>query len=124
MRSIEFALAYDFVEPPDTSVLHRLEFLYDGDQLDTDPHIANPIGQLQAVVRGLHPRRGTAVAVSRAGVRYNDVVAAIGRVWPWRGGYQIDLAQIRERLHEAGLAAPQRIGSERGYAVDGESSVI
>ena len=113
MRSIEFALAYDFVEPPDTSIAHRLEFLCDCDPLPADPDIANPVGQLRAVVRGIHPMRGTAVPVSRAGVRYNDVVAAIGRLWPWRGGYQIDLAQIRERLDMAGLGVPATVVAER-----------
>ena len=69
---------------------------------------------MRAVVRGVHRLRGTAVPVSRAGVRYNDVVAAIGRVWPWRGGYQIDLAQIRERLQAAGLGVPEWVDAERG----------
>jgi hypothetical protein len=115
MRVIEFALAYDFVDPADTSILHRLEFRHDDDLGATDPHLVNPVGQLWAVVRGFHPLRGTALPVSRDGVRYNDVVAAIGRVWPWRGGYQIDLAQIRDRLHQAGLGAPGWVDSERGH---------
>ena len=115
MRSIEFALAYDFVDPVDTAITHRLEFHHDDNLGDTDPHLANPVGQLRAVVRGFHPLRGTALPVSRAGVRYNDVVAAIGRVWPWRGGYQIDLAQIRERLRVAGLGVPEWVDSDRGH---------
>ena len=115
MRAIEFALAYDFVDPADTSILHRLEFHHDDDLGESGPHLANPVGQLRAVVRGFHPLRGTALPVSRAGVRYNDVVAAIGPAWPWRGGYQIDLAQIRARLHVAGLGAPQWVDSDRGH---------
>ncbi len=114
MPVVELALAYDFVDPADTSVAYRLEFRYDGAGLDGAAlAAADPIGQLQAVVRGPHRRRGSVVAISRAGVRYSAVLAAIGRVWPWRGGYQIDLAQVRERLQQAGLGAPDWIASER-----------
>jgi hypothetical protein len=114
MAIVEFALAYDFVEPVDTSVAYRLEFLYDGPEVAfAELPGVDPIGQVRAVVRGFHPRRGSIVAVSRAGVRYSAVLTAIGRLWPWRGGYQIDLAQIRERLRDAGLDAPVRVVSER-----------
>ena len=114
MAIVEFALAYDFVEPVDTSVAYRLEFLYDGDEVAVaDLAGVDPLGQVRAVVRGFHPRRGSIVAVSRSGVRYSAVLNAIGRLWPWRGGYEIDLTQIRERLRDAGLDAPVRVVSER-----------
>ncbi|WP_084043349.1 hypothetical protein [Mycobacterium avium] len=105
MPTIDYALAHDFIDPADTTVPYRLEFHhpYIADE-DPHPQRSNPAGQLRAVVKGRHPRRGTAIAISRAGVHYNAIQAAIG-TWPWRESTHttIDLAQIRERVRAAGL---------------------
>ncbi|KMO69833.1 hypothetical protein [Mycolicibacterium chlorophenolicum] len=106
MPTIDYALAHDFIDPADTTIPYRLEFQhpYVADQ-DPHPTRSNPAGQLRAVVKGRHPHRGTAIAISRLGVHYNSVQAAIGDTWPWREPARttIDLAQIRERVRAAGL---------------------
>ena len=56
MPTIDYALAYDFVEPADPTVPYRLEFRYPftpGEDPRTD--VANPAGQLLAVIKGRHP---------------------------------------------------------------------
>ena len=103
MPIIDYALAYDFVDPADTTIPYRLEFQHphrDGE--DPHPRLSDPVGQLRAVVRGSHPQRGTVSVLTRAGVHYNEVQAAIGP-WPWHAPHKIDLAQIRARIHAAGL---------------------
>jgi hypothetical protein len=58
MPTIDYALAYDFVEPADPTVPYRLQcrYLYQpGEDPRTD--VANPAGQLLAVVKGRHPPR-------------------------------------------------------------------
>jgi hypothetical protein len=55
-------------------------------------------------VKGRHPRSGALIPLSRPGVRFNDVEAAVspGR-WPWHTPNAIDLAAIQARIHAASL---------------------
>jgi len=113
MPTIDYALAYNFVEPADPTVPYRLEFRYPftpGEDPRTD--VANPAGQLLAVVKGRHPHRGHIIPISRAAVRFNDIERAVGRDhWPWYTLHAhtdaeltwINLAAVRRRIDAAGL---------------------
>lgn len=106
MLTIDYALAYSFVEPSDPEVPYRLEFRYEYTE-GQDPSIytSNPPGQLFAVVKGEHPDRGKAIPLSRHGVRLNDADRAVDRNnWPWFTANKIDLSVIRSRVQAAGLA--------------------
>ena len=51
MTIIDHALAYDFVDPADTTIPYRLEFQHphrDGE--NPHPPLSDPVGQLRAVV--------------------------------------------------------------------------
>jgi len=56
-------------------------------------------------VKGRHPRRGTIVPISRPGVHFNDVDAAIDEQhWPFLSNwYTINLAEIQRRIISADL---------------------
>jgi hypothetical protein len=55
-------------------------------------------------VKGRHPRRSTTIPVSRAGVHFNSVENAIdGDHWPFDDHDNINVAEIRHRIHAAGL---------------------
>ena len=107
MPVIDFALAHDFIDTADPTVPYRLGFhhAYLPDE-DPDPHHANPAGQLYAVVKGRHPRRGSRITLSSSGIRYNDIEALM-HPWPWRepDHTTINLTVIRQRLTSAGLTA-------------------
>lgn len=104
--SIDYALAFDFVEPTDTSTPYRLEFRYRYQQPQPGQRPqTNPRGQLFAVVKGRHPRRGDSVPMSRADVHLDLVDAAVDRDHlPWHSATEIDLTAIRAHIHAAGLA--------------------
>lgn len=105
MLTIDYALAYSFVDPARPEVPYRLEFRYEYVE-GQDPSIyeANPAGQLFAVVKGGHPDRGKAIPLSRSGVRLNDADRAVDRDnWPWLTSNTIDLRVICLRVQEAGL---------------------
>lgn len=104
MPSIDYALAFDFIDPELPTTPYRLEFRYPykaGE--DPSPRVSNPIGQLVAVVKSRYPSRDAVVPVSRSHVHFNDVEAAVDADnWPHiQGG--IDLAEIRRRIQAAGL---------------------
>jgi hypothetical protein len=106
MPTCDYALAYDFIDPADPTVPYRLEFQFPYREAE-DPNLrlSNPVGQLVAVVKGGHPHRGTVIPVSRAGVSFNPIETAVDRDhWPMLTPSQIDLSQIRQRIHAAGLA--------------------
>jgi hypothetical protein len=68
MPPIDYALAYDFIDPADPATGHRLEFRYDY-RPGEDPRtsVANPAGQLVAAVKGRHPQGANIIAISRPG---------------------------------------------------------
>lgn len=106
MLTIDYALAYSFVDPARPEVPYRLEFRYHYTE-GQDPSIykSNPPGQLFAVVKGEHPDRGREFPVSRYGVRLNDADRAVDRDnLPWLTANKIDLSVIRSRVQKAGLA--------------------
>jgi hypothetical protein len=106
MPTCDYALAFDFVDPAVPTVPYRIEFRFPY-RAGEDPNLelSNPAGQLIAVVKGNHPLRGTVIRVSRAGVRFNPVEAAVDRDhWPMLSAHQVDLNQIRQRIRAAGLA--------------------
>ena len=104
MLTIDYALAYDFIDPPVPSIAYRLEFRYPyraGE--DPLPSVANPAGQLVAAAKGRDARRGNVIALTRPGVHFTIVEAAVDpKNWPWHTPNKIDLAQIRGRIHAAG----------------------
>ena len=106
MPTCDYALAFDFIDPAVPTVPYRLEFRFPY-RPDEHPNLqlSNPTGQLIAVVKGAHPLRGTVMRISRAGVHFNPVEAAVDRDhWPMLNAHQVDLNQIRQRIHAAGLA--------------------
>jgi hypothetical protein len=105
MPTIDYALAYDFIDPAEPTTGYRLEFRYEyRPGQDPRPSVANPSGQLVAAVKGRHRRGANIIAISRPGVSFNQVEAAVGSEhWPWHAPNKIDLAQIRARIRAAGL---------------------
>jgi len=110
MPTVDYALAYDFIEPAAPEVSHQLQFHY--------PYIpneagglrnSNPRGQLVAEISHPgHPDHRQLIAISRPAVTYNDVEAAVDSDhWPWYAPGKIDLAEIRRRVHAAGLGYGQ-----------------
>ena len=106
MPTIDYALAYDFVDPANPANAYRLEFRYPY-RPGEDPMAprSNPVGQLVATVKGRPPQGGTRIPISRSGVHFNAVEAAVDREhWPFDHDGNINLAEIRSRIRGAGLA--------------------
>jgi hypothetical protein len=58
-----------------------------------------------ATVKGGSPYGGTRIPISRSGVHFNAVEAAVDRQhWPFDHQGNINLAEIRARIRGAGLA--------------------
>ena len=105
MPTADYALAFDFIDPADPTVPYRLEFRYPyrADERP-QPQAPTPPASSSRSSRAHHPKRGTTVAVSRPGVRFNAIEDAVRREpWPMLPGEKIDLAQIRRRIQAAGL---------------------
>ena len=94
---IDYALAWDFYLPGDDRP-YQLRFRRDGHFSDT--------GQLMAVVaKYRHPDNGHTIAISRAGVNFHDVEAALTgwQNWAKLTEWTVDLGAIRQRIQEKGL---------------------
>ena len=104
MSEIDYALAYDFIDPTEPAVRYQLRFRPDTRHYG-DPSQSNPTGQLVAeVIDPGGPDNGRTVPISRPGVHFNDVEVAVDRDnWPFLAPYKVDLAQIRARIRRAGL---------------------
>lgn len=77
MPTIDYALAYDLVDPDKPANAYRLEFRYAYRPAE-DPigPGSNPVGQLVATVKSRSPNGGTRIPISRSGVHSNAVEAA------------------------------------------------
>ena len=85
---IDYALAWDFYLPGDDRP-YQLRFRRDGHFSDT--------GQLMAVVaKYRHPDNGHTIAISRAGVNFHDVEAALTG---WQNSGQAHRVDRRPRRH-------------------------
>ncbi|CQD24281.1 hypothetical protein BN1232_06140 [Mycobacterium lentiflavum] len=106
MPTIDYALAYDFVDPDQPTNAYRLQFRYPY-RPGEDPMgpRSNPVGQLVATVKGRSPHGGTRIPISRSGVHFNAVEAAADREhWPFDPEGNTNLAEIPARIRGAGLA--------------------
>ncbi|SBS77485.1 conserved hypothetical protein [uncultured Mycobacterium sp.] len=106
MTAIDYALAYAFVDPTEPRRKYRLSFDTDDITGGDRPELTNPLGRVVAVV--VNPGKPDNYAqypISRAHIHYNDAEAAVtGTGWPWlERGRTINLAAIRDRLHQSQL---------------------
>jgi hypothetical protein len=102
---IDYGLALDFIDDRDGRPL-QLRFRRNWAPADS-PDTFDGTGQLIAVVAGGPDRadNGDIVAISRPGVTRADVEAALHgwETWAELTEHTINLAQIRRRIHAAGL---------------------
>jgi hypothetical protein len=100
---IDYALVWNFVDLDGRP--RQLRFRRDDDpQRNTD--VLSGTGQLIAVITDpQRPDRGDTVAISRPGVAYADVDAALDgwQDWAMITEDTVNLAEIRRRVHAAGL---------------------
>ncbi|WP_246540791.1 hypothetical protein [Mycobacterium spongiae] len=92
---IDYALAFDFLD--DDGRPYQLRFRRDTQLPDA--------GQLIAVIAKSRPDNGRTVAISRPGVTFHDVMAAL-EGWPtWArlSHNTVHLPAIRRRIDDAGL---------------------
>ncbi len=110
MTEIDYALAWDFIDPADNKP-RQLRFRRNFAPRN-DPRIFDGTGQLVAVVADAHrPDNGDEIAISRAGVLFDVVEAALDGWEDWATLYvdangidrTINLAAIRDRIRAAGL---------------------
>ena len=110
MTEIDYALAFDFIDPSD-GVPRQLRFRRNFAPRH-DPRTFDGTGQLVAVVADAHRRdNGHEVPISRPGVNFADVEAALAGWQDWATLHLADngidrvinLAQIRRRIDAAGL---------------------
>ncbi len=106
MSAIVYARAYAFVDRTEPRRKYRLSFDTDENTGGDRPELTNLLGRVVAVV--VNPGKPDNYAqypISRAHIHYNDAEAAvIGTGWPWlQPGRTINLAAIRDRLHQAQL---------------------
>ena len=96
---IDYALAFDFVDSDGRP--YQLRFRRDADLVDS--------GQLIAVIAKSRPDKGLTRAISRPGVNFHDVVAALAgwHSWARLTDNTIDLAAIRRRVLDAGLGSSE-----------------
>jgi hypothetical protein len=104
MSEIDFAMAYKFADPAIPKLKFQLRFRTEDVELGS-PSLSNPAGQLIATVVDYgHPDHGLEIPVSRPDVLFNDVEAAVDRDHlPFLEPNRVNLAQIRRRIHNAGL---------------------
>jgi len=90
---IDYALAFDFLDADGRP--YQLRFRREAD--DT--------GQLIAVIAKFRPDNGHTVAISRPGVNFHDVVAALAgwHTWARLTDSTVDLPAIGRRIRDAGL---------------------
>lgn len=110
MTDIDFALAWDFIDPSDgrpRQLRFRQNYAPPG-----DPRVFDGTGQLVAVVADARrPDNGHEIAISRPNVAFDDVEAALEGWQDWATLHvddngidrTINLAAIRERIRAAGL---------------------
>jgi hypothetical protein len=104
MADIDYALAWDFIDPADGAP-RQLRFQRNWAPKD-DPRGFDGTGQLVAVVAtGGRADNGDTLAISRPNVRFDDVEAALEgwQTWAMLTDTDVNLAQIRRRIHAAGL---------------------
>lgn len=110
MTDIDYALAWDFIDPTDGKP-RQLRFRQNYAPPD-DPRIWDGTGQLIAVVADARrPDNGDEIPISRPDVLLDDVEAALEGWQDWAtlhvDEYDIDrtinLGTIRERIRAAGL---------------------
>jgi hypothetical protein len=104
MADIDYALAWDFIDPAD-GVPRQLRFQRNSVPKN-DPRVFDGTGLLVAVVaNGGRDDNGDSVAISRPNVRFDDVEAALEgwQTWAMLTDTEVNLAQIRRRIHAAGL---------------------
>lgn len=104
MPDIDFGLAYHFIDPHD-GIPRQLRF-HRNWAPPGDPRIFDGTGQLVAVIADAQrPDNGHTLAVSRPNVTYADVESALDgwQTWAMIDGTEVNLAEIRRRIHAAGL---------------------
>ncbi|GAB4667492.1 hypothetical protein [Mycobacterium avium] len=110
MTEIDYALAWDFIDPSDGKP-RQLRFRRNLAPRN-DPRVFDGTGQLVAVVADARrPDNGDEIAISRPGVLFDDVETALDGWERWatileeNNGIDryMNLAAIRERLRAAGL---------------------
>jgi hypothetical protein len=110
MAEIDYALAWDFIDPADGKP-RQLRFRRNFAPRN-DPRIFDGTGQLVAVVADGHRSdNGDEIAISQPGVAFDDVEAALDGWEDWAILYFhdngidrcINLALIRDRVRAAGL---------------------
>lgn len=111
MTEIDYALAWDFIDPADGKP-RQLRFGRNFAPRN-DPRIFDGTGQLVAVVADAHrPDNGDEIAITRPCVLFDDVEAAPEGWQDWATLYvdangidrTINLAAIRDRIRAAGLS--------------------
>ncbi|BAN91944.1 MULTISPECIES: hypothetical protein [Mycobacterium] len=110
MTDIDYALAWDFIDPADGKP-RQLRFRRNFAPRN-DPRIFDGTGQLVAVVADGHRAdNGDEVAISRPGVLFDDVEAALEGWQEWATLHSdangidrtMNLAAIRDRIRAAAL---------------------
>ena len=104
MPDIDLGLAYDFLDPAD-GVPRQLRFQRNWAP-PGDPRVFDGTGQLVAIVDDRQrPDDGHTLALSRPGVTFADVAAALEgwETWAMLTDTEVNLAEIRRRIHAAGL---------------------
>jgi len=104
MPDIDFGLAYEFIDPADGAP-RQLRFQRNYAPAG-DPRTFDGTGQLIAVVAdGRRLDNGHPLAISRPDVPLEAVEAALDgwETWAMVGDTDVNLAEIRRRIHDAGL---------------------
>ena len=104
MPDIDLGLAYDFLDPAD-GVPRQLRFQRNWAP-PGDPRVFDGTGQLVAIVDDRQRSDdGHTRALSRPGVAFADIQAALEgwETWAMLTDTEVNLAEIRRRIHAAGL---------------------
>ena len=110
MADIDFALAWDFIDPDDGKP-RQLRFRQNYAPRD-DPRVFDGTGQLYAIVADGHRSdNGDEIAISRPGVLFQEVEEVLEGWQEWATLHVddtgidrcINLADIRRRINDAGL---------------------
>lgn len=104
MSDIDYALAYDFIDPAE-GIARQLRF-----RRNPAPRghtgIFGGTGQLVAVIaHASHPNNGHTMPISRPNVDFDQVETVLDgwQSWAQSGPYTADLAVIRTHIRDAGL---------------------